>query len=125
MKTLNDNLDAAVEPGSDGNAQNGLFAIGLIAAAMVAAGATFVVPTFRQLFQGFGADLPLVTRLTLDYYLALWLFPIAVIVVRFVWPDERSRSMAACIVGAGGFFVIVTALTIVMYLPIFKLGQVV
>jgi type II secretory pathway component PulF len=123
MKDSNNNLVAATPGRSDATSRNGLFIVGLLAAVVAAAIATLVVPQFRNLFQGFGGDLPLATRLAVDYYLALWLLPIVVIAVRLAWPDSSSRSTVACIVGVGSLIVTIPTLTVVLYLPIFKLGQ--
>ncbi len=124
MKHANDHPITSTTPGSiDATPKNGLFIVGLIAALLAAAIATLVVPQFRQLFQGFGAGLPVATGLAMDYYLFLWLLPIVVIAARVAWPDSRSRSAIACVVGVGGLVVIVATLTFVLYLPIIKLGQ--
>ena len=102
-----------------------LFAAGLIAVCILAVTANFTVPAFRDLFVGFGADLPLLTQMTLNYYGYLWVLLFVVIAVRFAWPSKRSAPLAACIVGVGLLIVGMAVVMAAMYLPIFKLGEVV
>lgn len=102
-----------------------LFAAGLIAVCILAVTANFTVPAFRELFVGFGAELPLLTQIALNYYQYLWLLLLVVIAVRFAWPIRRSAALAACIVGVGLLIVGMAVVMAAMYLPIFKLGEVV
>ena len=90
----------------------------------------YAVPAFRDLFQGFGADLPTVTRLLLDYYPVVLILLIGTIflVVALVYSkttnnyallqhlDHASSWNLALSVACS-----VLAM-IAVYLPIFRLG---
>jgi type II secretory pathway component PulF len=102
-----------------------LFVAGLVAVCVLAGTVNFTVPAFRELFVGFGADLPLFTQIALNYYQYLWLLLLVVIAVRFAWPNKRSAPLAACIVGVGLLIVGMVVVMAAMYLPIFQLGEVV
>ena len=126
MTNFNSNPTTEVAPSrSDATSRHVLFIVGLISALLGAAMVSLVVPQFRNLYQEFGADLPFATRFALSYYHGIWILPILVIAVRFAWPDDRLRPLASLLVGVGGIFACSTALTIALYLPIFKLGSVV
>lgn len=102
-----------------------LFAGGLIAVVVLAGTINFTVPAFRELFVGFGAELPWITQVTLNYYPYLWLLLLVVIGVRFAWPVKRFAPMASCIVGVALLIIGMATVTAAMYLPIFMLGKVV
>lgn len=113
----------ATEPTSGSNTAIILLLTGIAAALLAALVPTLVVPQFQQVFASFGAELPLLTRLALEQHLWLWLLPVLVIAAWLFWPRPRQRSLAACLVGAGGLAIIVPLLILAMYLPILQLGQ--
>ena len=121
---INTNADVEVAKRESG-AGIVLFVVGLSGALILAGVATAVIPQFRELFKGFGADLPVATQLVVDYYLYLWFSPLMVVAVRFAWPVKRVRSIAACFFGLALLVLGVPLLVLAMYLPIFRLGSVV
>jgi len=100
-----------------------LLVFGLCCAFIVAMGPTLIVPHFKKTFAAFGLNLPLLTRMVVDYYLWLWLLPIAVIVAHLYWPNPRRRALAACLVGIGGLCLVVPTMFIAFYGPLFALGS--
>ncbi len=82
-----------------------------------------VIPQFKQVFFSFGAQLPLLTRITIDQHLWLWLLPVLVTVTWLFWPRPKQRPLAACLTGIGGLVITIPLLIVAMYLPIFQLGQ--
>ena len=93
----------------------------------------YAVPAFRDLFRGFGAELPTVTRLLLNYYPVVLILLISsiLLVVALVYSKTTNKyallqqldhasswnlgiSVACCFLAM-----------IAMYLPIFRLGAIV
>jgi hypothetical protein len=101
----------------------GLFPLiwGVVFAVLSALIPTAVTPSFKEIFDSFGAELPMATQLFLDYYLLLWSLPILVIVVRFSWPKKRKLPLWL------GIFSLALTIPLSMwalYSPIFYLGKV-
>lgn len=96
---------------------------GLMCALLAALIPTLVIPQFRQVFTSFGTDLPLTTRIALNYHLWLWLLPLVVIAVRLFWPRARKRPRAACLAGIAGLVIALAATLLAMYLPIYQMGS--
>lgn len=63
------------------------------------------VPGFRGIFQSFGADLPLMTLLSMQFYPALLALPLLVLVTWIAWPRREQRGLAA--LGTGAAIVVV------------------
>jgi type II secretory pathway component PulF len=99
-----------------------LLAVGLSFAALAAAIPPFVAPKFREVFESFGAELPLITTLFVQYDFILWLLPVLVLAAWFYWPKKQRRALVSCVIGAISFTVIISAFVVAMYLPIFQLG---
>ena len=84
---------------------------------------------FEDLFKGFGADLPGLTRFVLDTRHGWWIFAIAAISI-LVWIGtrpattriERRRQTLAVIAYAIVFGVAWGLTVVALYIPIFKLG---
>ncbi|GAB6197595.1 hypothetical protein PAGU2595_029360 [Lysobacter xanthus] len=76
------------------------------------------------MFKGFGAELPVLSRWLVHYYLALWLVPAALATYA-----TRSTSLArfrlTLLGGLATLFVLVPLCVFALYVPIFKLGAVV
>lgn len=83
-----------------------------------------MVPQFREVFAAFGADLPSFTQFFVHHSYALWLLPLLVLAAWFYWPKPARRALVACSIGVVSLLVIVPALTVAMYLPIFMLAPV-
>jgi hypothetical protein len=84
---------------------------------------------FEELFKGFGADLPGLTRFVLDTRYGWWIFAIAAISI-LAWivkrpattRVEKRRQMFAVIAYAVAFGVAYGLTVVALYIPIFKLG---
>lgn len=98
------------------------FAIGLACAVVGALFPVFVTPHFREVFVGFGADLPLITRVFVHYHFVFWLLPAIVIGAWLYRPDPERSGIAPMLIGSIGLVFIVPATIGAMYLPIFKLA---
>ena len=83
---------------------------------------TFIVPSFASVFESFGADLPLATYLVLNFYLAIWGFPIVVLVAFYRWPIPSRRPTWAFLIGVVGAFILFPAIITALYYPIFVLA---
>ena len=84
---------------------------------------TVVAPQFRSVFTGFGAELPIVTQLFIDYHLTLWALPILVIAVHFFYPSTKKRKLLSLLLGIFSLLVIIPLMLWALYLPVFQLGQ--
>lgn len=103
--------------------ERALLLVGLILAA-IAGFVTFkAVPGFKDVFQSFGADLPMVTSLALQFYPALLALPLLVLAVWFAWPQKEKRDRVAFVMGAASLVAVPLLLAAVMYLPIMQLGS--
>lgn len=99
-----------------------LFSVGLVCALLAAWVPPKVLPQFQSLYAGFGADLPLVTRLLLNYDTALWVVPLAVAGVGFAWRKRpRRAAAAACAIGMSALLLVI----LVVYLPSMTMGALV
>jgi len=96
--------------------------VGLICSVLAAAVPTLVLPQFRQAFESFGAELPLVTRLLLKYHFVMWAAPVAVMAAWRYWPNARRRPLAACLLGVGALVVAVPVIFIALYFPISEMA---
>lgn len=92
----------------------------------------FAIPPFRELFEGFGADLPGLTRFVLDYgRYSIAFFPLGLIPLLAMWRRRLSSSPQAgkefrWVIAS--FVISVFALGVTLfgiYLPVYKLGAVV
>ena len=94
--------------------------------------ALFVIPQFAKLFEAFGSDLPLATRLVVDTYQYWWLVPVAFFILYLLLykQSEQSVWLQRGLLVVNYFFVgleilFIPVMVIVFYLPIFHLaGQV-
>ena len=90
------------------------------------------VPPFRELFAGFGADLPLVTAFVLDYArLSVVLAPVSIIPLVSMWrhrasaANDNARDFGRVIIAFVVAVLIGSIAVYGLYLPIFKMGAVV
>ena len=94
--------------------------------------AFFIVPTFVKLFEDFGTELPLATRIVLETYHYWWLIPL-VFLAQFLllrFGPERGLFVQKSLLVINIFFVIlevlfIPAMVFIFYLPIFAMGSVV
>lgn len=98
---------------------------GLLCAVIAALLPMLVIPAFHEVFIGFGAQLPLLTRLAVGYHPWLWLLPLLVVAARLFWPKARRRALAACLLGVVGLVLVIALTALAMYLPVFQLGEVI
>jgi type II secretory pathway component PulF len=92
--------------------------------------ALFVVPQFSKLFEGFGSDLPLATRLVVDTYQYWWFVPVMFFILYLLLykQSEQSPWIQRGLLAVNYFFVVLEVLfipvmVIVFYLPIFHLAE--
>ncbi|KRA72895.1 hypothetical protein ASD78_14870 [Lysobacter sp. Root667] len=97
--------------------------IGVACAAVTALIPTLIVPNFSEVFRSFGAELPGPTQLLLQGYLGLWILPVMVLVIWWLWPKPRSRAKAACWFGALSLVLGLPACLWALYMPIVALSQ--
>ncbi|WP_028454034.1 hypothetical protein [Chitinilyticum litopenaei] len=102
-----------------------LFAAALLAAIVV----QLVVPAFRELFAGFGSDLPLLTRLFIDATPLCFLLPLLLLIPALVLTLKREhapafRSRMRWISTAGLLLVLGVPVlgAVAMYLPVFAMA---
>jgi type II secretory pathway component PulF len=82
----------------------------------------FVVPKFSAVYASFGANLPLVTRIIIHYYLLIWIVPLAIFIVWRFWPGTQRRNFVVCMIGIGVSVAVIPTFVIAMYLPIFDMA---
>ncbi len=91
---------------------------------ILAVTAQFAIPAFEEVLSSFGADLPAMTKFTLAYHRAALLLPIATGLLLAFWPSRPANAVVALLfsclsIGA------VKLMFFSLYLPIFKLGDIV
>lgn len=96
---------------------------GLLCAVVTAAMPTLVVPNFASVFNAFGADLPLLTHWLVRYHLLLWALPFALLAMRFAGRDPLRQSKRVFLIGLLSLPVMLVALPVLIYWPIFQLGR--
>ncbi len=89
-------------------------------------------PSFGELFAGFGADLPRLTELVLDYSIvAVALALISLVPLIMIWrhrtseAHSKARDLTFVLVAFTASIVIGSIAVYGLYLPIFKMGAVV
>jgi hypothetical protein len=111
------------DPSARSRRQNRFFVAGLLCAVIGAAVPTILVPGYKELFAGFGSELPLATSVLVRFYPALWIFPALLLAARAIWPKTADRSGTVAIAGLS-FLVIVVPLTFyLLYLPVFQMSE--
>ena len=98
--------------------------VGMVCALIAALTPTLIIPQFQQVFDGFGTEMPLITHIALSYHLWLWTLPVLVVAARIFWPKAQWRPLASCLVGVISLIVVIPAIILAMYMPIFQLGQI-
>lgn len=99
---------------------------GLLASLAMAAGVNLVVPQFEDMLKNFGAELPWITRLFVEYRHALFAMPLLVLAAWALTPRRtppgNERGVVALVVGIGLGILLLPLCLIAMYLPIFMLA---
>ena len=101
-----------------------LIVFGVVLSALPAFTCSLVVEQFRQVLQGFGADLPALTRAVLGYHPLRWLAPVATAVLA-ARSRPAVRAKRAVLAGLASAICLIPICAIAMYLPIFGLAAVV
>ncbi len=94
----------------------------IVASIVITLLGVLVFPQFSEVFAGFGADLPLLTRLASRYYATIWLTPLLVTLVHLFWPWRAHHALAAGLTGLLSLTGI-PLVFIAIYLPIFNLAS--
>ncbi len=79
-------------------------------------------PHFREMFNAFGAELPLLSRLLIMNSPIALIMPVVVIAIALGWPRREQRPMAALIAGLAMFLISPVLLFFAAYWPIFRLA---
>ena len=90
------------------------------------------VPAFDELFRGFGADLPLLTAMVINYsWIALLLALVSLVPLASVWRNRASafdtiaRDLTTVVIAFAVSIVVGSTAVWGLYLPIFQMGAVV
>jgi hypothetical protein len=84
---------------------------------------TLAVPHFASVFDAFAAELPLATAWLVRYHLLLWALPLALLVLRFAGSDRVRQSKRAFLLGVFSLPVMLVALPVLLYWPVFQLAR--
>ncbi len=99
---------------------------GLFVALAIAVGVNLVVPQFGDVFQNFGAELPLLTRAFVEGRYAFFGLPLLVLAAWALTPRRtpagNERGIVALVLAIGIGVVLLPLCLIAMYLPIFRLA---
>ncbi len=102
---------------------------GLLASVAMAVGVNAIVPRFDEVFRNFGAELPWLSRMFVEYRHALFAMPLLVLAAWALTPRRTppgsERGIVALVVGIGLGILLLPLCLIAMYLPIFMLPGVV
>jgi LPXTG-motif cell wall-anchored protein len=99
------------------------FIAGLLCALIGALVPTLLVPAYKELYAGFGSDLPLATSILVRFYPALWLFPVLLFIARVSWPKTGNKSNVLAIAGLAFLVIVVPLMFFLLYLPIFQMAE--
>jgi type II secretory pathway component PulF len=94
---------------------------GFVSAIVTTILGVFVLPKFSEVFAQFGATLPLVTKLVINYYLLIWVVPLGLFFA-WRWPGSRRRNMVMGMIGIGSSVAVIPTMIIAVYLPIFAMA---
>ena len=99
-----------------------LLVFGLISSLLTAVVLSALVPQFANVFQSFGAELPFLTKSLVEFYRAFFLLPIFVVLAWYLAP-KHSRGIMSFLTGMFCLFGITGISVVLLYLPIFMLGN--
>ncbi|WP_034640764.1 hypothetical protein [Chitinilyticum aquatile] len=100
----------------------------VVIALLLAIALQLVVPAFRELFATFGADLPAITELLLNFSPVYFLVPLLLLILAIWITQRREHDMAfrrmMGWINAGGILLLVVALAssvLALYAPMFSM----
>jgi type IV pilus assembly protein PilC len=108
-----------------------LWAIGILFTASIYGAIYKVVPQFAETFSSFGADLPLLTRVSIDLHnVFIWFAVVSLLFISFLIVSIFNEKYADIMLKISKYnltlsVVIFVLFMISMYLPIFTLGNVI
>lgn len=102
----------------------GLFCSTVTAAIVTVIGVQ-VIPDFAEVFAGFGASLPVLTRVVVSGYPLVWLAPVLVALQGWIGPGGPHRHRLAAVLGMATPILVGPAILFGLYLPIFRMGSLV
>ena len=102
-----------------------LMAVALLPLCLISVGARFFVPQFLTVYQSFGAELPLATRLLLQTYQGWPLIPLLYAAIWLVLPRHQLRAPVLLICGLALAGTLFAFMIYACYAPILALANVV
>ncbi len=111
-----------IESSNSSHSEKLLLGFGIASSLLTAVVLCVIVPHFADVFKSFGADLPFPTLLLVEFYRASFLLPIPVVLAWYLSP-KHSRGTWSFLTGAFCLFGITGISVVLLYLPIFKLGE--
>lgn len=96
---------------------------GILAALGLVAGVETVLPQFAQSLAAFGTDLPLPTRLFMEWHWLAWFAALAPLAAWWLWPRSSHRGIAAGAAGLAAGALVVVLATAALSLPVMQLAR--
>ena len=98
-------------------------ALGLLCASISAVIPIVMVPQFKNIFEGFGSELPIPTFIFVYYHQILWALPFLVFYIWYRWPKPKQGALASCLLGITCLVLIPIFGLASLYLPVIGLEQ--
>lgn len=106
-------------------ANTAMMGIGALVVLLANLAVLFVVPAYLPVLQGFGTDLPNLTRWIVDYHVCLLLLVFVPPALWAAWPNPARSGLAALVAGWVLGPALIALTMFALYLPIFHVaGQV-
>lgn len=109
---------------SEASSSRWMLVVGVVLSTLVAVLAAIVVPEMAAMYESFGAELPIETRLLLGTYRWYGLLGFVVLGLGLWWPRASDRGVLAMVVGVGGSVLLVIFSVWSLYRPIFMLAAI-
>lgn len=104
-------------------AQLALLGVALLLNFLIAVGVIAAVPQFGDVFESFGAELPIATRLVVQLYPLVGALPLLPVVAWFAWPQHQLRGLAALLTSLACVLLVPLLVGYALYLPILRLDS--
>ena len=95
---------------------------GLLCAVGTAALPTLAVPSVAGIYASFSAEFPAPSHWLMRYHLLLWALPFALLSLRFAGRDPLWRSKRVFQIGVFSLAVTLVVVSVLIYLPLFKIA---